>query len=204
MSLERLDMTGIELPKTKKGRETFNALVEAAGQQFYLKSYHGATIKDITEAAGVGLGTFYIYFDSKLTCYAYLLRQYSHKIRRTISERVEGLTAQREIERVGLQVFLEMVRDDQHMYNIIWESLMVDPELFKEYYTGFSERYQKGILQGQDTGEISPGNPEIISYILMGVSNFIGIRYALFSKEEDLEAVSEAVISLLETGLFNQ
>ncbi|MDD4323412.1 MAG: TetR/AcrR family transcriptional regulator [Eubacteriales bacterium] len=196
-------MTGIEYPKTQKGQETFAALVEAAGKQFYEKTYHGATIKDITEEAGVGLGTFYIYFESKLVCYEYLLRQYSHKIRSTIGQRVEGLTSQREIEKVGLMVFLEMVRDDQHMYNIIWESLLVEPRFFREYYTNFSDRYQKGIIQGQKKGEFSQGDPEIISYILMGVSNFIGIRYALFSKDEDLEAVSEAVISLLETGLFN-
>lgn len=100
-------------------------------------------------------------------------------------------------------VFLEIVRDDQHMYNIIWESLLVEPKFFREYYTQFSERYQKGILQGQEKGEFSQGDPEIISYILMGISNFIGMRYAFFSKDEDLEAVSEAVISLLETGLFN-
>lgn len=119
-----------------------------------------------TEEAGVGLGTFYIYFESKLVCYEYLLRQYS-------------------------------------MYNIIWESLLVEPKFFREYYTQFSERYQKEILQGQEKSEFSQGDPEIISYILMGISNFIGIRYALFSKNEDLEAVSDAVISLLETGLFN-
>lgn len=149
------------------------------------------------------MGTFYIYFESKLVCYEYLLRQYSHKIRSNIAQRIEGLTSQREIEKVGLMVFLEMVRDDQHMYNIIWESLLVEPKFFREYYTQFSERYQKGILQGQEKGEFSQGDPEIISYILMGISNFIGMRYALFSKNEDLEAVSEAVISLLETGLFN-
>ena len=114
-------MTGIEYPKTQKGQETFAALVETAGKQFYKKTYHGSTIKDITEETGVGLGTFYIYFKSKLVCYEYLLRQYSHKIRSNIAQRIEGLTSQREIEKVGLMVFLEMVRDDQHMYNIIWD-----------------------------------------------------------------------------------
>ena len=38
-------MTGIEYPKTQKGQETFAALVEAAGKQFYKKPIMAQRLK---------------------------------------------------------------------------------------------------------------------------------------------------------------
>ena len=60
-------------PKTKRGKATLNKLIKAAAQVFYEKGFHNGSISDITRLAGVGNGTFYIYFDSKLSAYRYLL-----------------------------------------------------------------------------------------------------------------------------------
>ena len=126
-------MTEIVMPKTKKGQETFNEIVHAAEQCFSKQGYYKATIKDITQEAGVGLGTFYLYFPNKISCYRYLLQSYSLQIRKTISKRIRGLTSRRDIEKIGLMVFLEIVRDKQYMYNIIWEALMIDRGLLRQY-----------------------------------------------------------------------
>jgi AcrR family transcriptional regulator len=48
-----------------RGLETRNKLLEAAEQVFGDLGFHDASIVKITEAAGVGQGTFYLYFGSK-------------------------------------------------------------------------------------------------------------------------------------------
>jgi len=44
-------------------------LVTAARDVFGQKGYHAATVDDITRAAGVAKGTFYLYFDEKREVY---------------------------------------------------------------------------------------------------------------------------------------
>jgi len=43
-----------------------------------------------------------------------------------------------------------------------------------------------------------------MSYVLMGVSTFLGLKYVMFQDEEevDLDLVVEQVMSMLENGLF--
>jgi AcrR family transcriptional regulator len=52
---------------TKPPDERREDLLEAARQVFSTKGLPNATISDVTEAAGVAKGTFYLYFDSKET-----------------------------------------------------------------------------------------------------------------------------------------
>ena len=52
-------------PLTKRGEATRRRLLEAAELVFADQGYHEASIVKITERAGIGLGTFYLYFDSK-------------------------------------------------------------------------------------------------------------------------------------------
>ena len=52
-----------------RGLETRARLLEASEQVFGELGYHAASIVKITEAAGVGQGTFYLYFASKSSCF---------------------------------------------------------------------------------------------------------------------------------------
>lgn len=195
----------VNLPKTERGRISFDALVKAAENQFYLKGYHQASVKDITEEAGIGLGTFYLYFESKIACYKYLLSNYSHYIRIRIAKRIKDTTSRKEAERLGLLEFLEIVSEKRHIYNIIWESLYIDKSLFIDYYTTFGEKYAANIKHYQKDNKYSDADPEVIAYMLMGISNFIGLRYVMFQEpeQEKLEQICTEIIEVLDRGLFN-
>lgn len=52
-------------PNPTRARERQRTLTEAAALEFAEKGYHKASITDITQRAGVGRGTFYLYFDTK-------------------------------------------------------------------------------------------------------------------------------------------
>jgi AcrR family transcriptional regulator len=52
----------IKEPKTRRGQETFSRLVRAGEKLFHEHTYHLASINDIVKEAGVGIGTFYLYF----------------------------------------------------------------------------------------------------------------------------------------------
>ena len=99
-------------PKTKRGEITLDKIIQAASEVFYEKGFHGGSISDITQRAGVGNGTFYIYFDSKLSVYRYLLVEYGKRIRAKSSQDIEGCASRKEAERIGIRSFFEFVLDD--------------------------------------------------------------------------------------------
>ena len=194
----------INQPKTKRGEATLEKILEAAEQLFYEKGYHGTNIVDITQKAGIALGTFYIYFKDKYSLYKYLLGCYSHQIRKAISLSAQSVDNRRDMERIGLKTFLKFTRDNKHAYNIIWESLYINKELFIEYYESFAHRYLTGLKKAQQDGEVySDIDPEIASYFLMGVSNFVGLKYVMFDEDfDDFDRVVDQVMSLLDRGMF--
>ena len=195
----------VNKPRTKRGRATLNNILNAAVQVFYEKGYHNASINDITSLAGVAPGTFYIYFDEKYNLYKYLLFQCSHMIRKNLSRAVQDCKTRREVERVGLKVWLDFVLDNQYMYHIIWESMYIDYELFVNYYTTFSEAYIPGLREAQKTGEVRDIDPEVLAYTLMGASNFLGLNWGLFKTDRsEVDHVVDEFMKILDHGIFTE
>lgn len=193
----------LKMPKTPKGVETLNNILSAAAQVIYEKGYHGANIGDITKLAGVATGTFYVYFDSKLSLYRYMLLQFGHSIRRELSEKTKNCSSRREAERAGLIAWLEYVQAHPYVYNIIWESLYVDRTLFTEYYETFCKAYVSGLSDAREKGEVIEADLEAISYALMGISNFVGLKYCIFSDAPvDFERVADDIMKVLDRGMF--
>lgn len=194
----------INQPKTERGEKTLLNIIEAAEIVFSKKGYNKATVKDISNEAGVSVGTIYIYFTDKKSIYDYLLSQYSHYIRYEIARRTEKLTDRRSIEREGVLVFLEIVREKKHIYNIIWESLYIDKQKFIDYYMNFASSYNDSMQRAVDKGEIRDDiDIECLSWMLMGVSNFLGLRYVMFDDKADLDEVADHAIEIMERGMFN-
>lgn len=192
----------IKTPKTQRGYQTLNAICESARQLFYKKGYYNTSINDIASGANVAPGTFYIYFNDKLSLYKYLLLQFSHEIRLATRCATSQCKTRYEMEYHGLKAFLEYVREKPYAYHIIWESLYIDPTLFKEYYESFSERYVRGLEEARKNNEIVDLDLTVTSYVLMGISNFVGLRYSIFNKDEDLEEVVKTVMKIIDRGLF--
>ena len=198
--------TLINKPKTKRGRETLNNILSAAAQEIYEKGYHNAAINDITRRAGVASGTFYVYFDSKDDLYKFLLLQCSHIIRKHLNQVTRDCKDRREVEKVGLHEWLKFVQKNQYMYHIIWESLYVDKQLFVDYYSTFSRAYMKGINEAKERGEIrSEINSEVLAWVLMGASNFLGLNWGLFADgttEGEMKQVVDSFMNILTGGVF--
>src|SRR4051794_41783489 len=86
-------------PRTERGRRTVRKLLEAAAQEFGARGFHEAAITGITARAGVALGTFYTYFESKEELFRALVRDMSRATRAHVAEAVrdapDRLAAQR-------------------------------------------------------------------------------------------------------------
>lgn len=81
---DTLSAAGHYAPSTARGRATRQRLLDAAVAEFGEKGFHAASVSAITTRAGIGQGTFYIYFASKDACYAVAAETTSRALRRTL------------------------------------------------------------------------------------------------------------------------
>src|SRR3954466_4964345 len=76
--------------RTERGRRTVRKLLEAAAQEFGQRGFHDPAITAIPQRAGVALGTFYTYFESKEELFRALVRDMSQATRVHVAEAVRG------------------------------------------------------------------------------------------------------------------
>ncbi|MDY0210089.1 MAG: TetR/AcrR family transcriptional regulator [Acholeplasma sp.] len=200
-----MDQLNYRLPKRKDGLKTFNKIITTGKKLFSKQGYQATSINEIIEKSKIATGTFYIYFDDKLALYVYLLQHYRNKIREAINESIKDAQTRREKERLGIRAFLKFAWQDPLSYRIIWESMFVDAGLFKEYYQNFAKAYMTNLEESIRLNEIHDGiNAETLSYILMGISNFVGLQ-VLFRDtltDMDLDRIVDEVMYILDNGMF--
>jgi AcrR family transcriptional regulator len=83
------DNTGVsaasdgKAPRTARGERTLRKILDAAQEEFGERGFSESSIVGITQRAGVALGTFYTYFDSKEALFQALVRDMSSQVRDT-------------------------------------------------------------------------------------------------------------------------
>jgi AcrR family transcriptional regulator len=188
-------------PRTERGRRTLRALLDAAAVEFGEKGFHDGSISGITRRAGVALGSFYTYFDSKDAIFRALVRDMSDQVRDTVAPAIRAAPDQIAAERAGLLSFLEFVRGHKEIYRIIDEAEFVDPASFRAHYATTAERIEQRLKAGAERGEIRDDVSDVHAWAVMGMNVFLGLRYGVWDEDRTPEAVADVVAEMLHDGL---
>ena len=188
-------------PKTARGRRTLRQLLDAAAEEFGEKGFHEASISQITQRAGVAIGSFYTYFDSKEEVFTALVRDLSAQVRDFVAPRISDQADQLEAERQGQQAFLEFAQAHKEIYRIIDEAEFVDPATYREHYTSTAGRIAARLDAAVERGEISPGSSEIRAWALMGMNVFLGLRFGVWGDDYTPEEVARVGGDLIAHGM---
>ena len=188
-------------PRTERGRRTVRKLLEAAAQEFGQRGFHEAAITGITSRAGVALGTFYTYFESKEELFRALVRDMSRATRAHVAEAVRGAPDRLAAERIGLAAFIAFTRRHPELYRIIEEAQFVAEDVYREHYLTFVEGYREGLAGAAAKGQIVEGPDELRAWALIGMSVFLGMRYGIWKEDMTPEQVADGAIDLVSEGL---
>ena len=184
-------------PLTARGRRTRQKILAAAERIFGELGYERASIVEITRDAGVAQGTFYVYFPSKKAVFEELVWELNHLLRRRLREASDALVDpdRWDLERVGARTFLRFVKDHRNLYRIVRQAEFVDEDLFRRYYEKLSAGYRAGLVASMERGEIRRFDPDLLVYSLMGILDFLGMRYVLWEGElPSDEALEDALV----------
>ncbi len=194
-------MSDLPRPSTARGEATRSRLLEAAEAEIAEKGFSRASISSITRRAGVGQGTFYLYFPSKEDALRELVRHMGRELRRALSLATRGVQARLEIERKGLEAFLRFSLSHQDLYRVVMESQFVDETIYREYYQTLADAYARGLAKAQAAGEVRAGHAETQAWALMGIAHFLGLRYTIWEQREPPPEAMASALEMIARGL---
>lgn len=194
----------LPVPVTSKGEATRRKILDAAELEFGEKGFMAASVSSITGRAGVGQGTFYLYFPSKEAALKELVRVMGYELRATLAQAVAGLAERADIEKAGIRAFLRFARERKNLYRVVMESQFVDESVYQDYYQTLATAYARGLEQAQRAGQIRPGDAEAKAWALMGVTHFLGLRHAIWQAEEPPQHVMDSTVDFIFYGLLGK
>lgn len=199
-------MSYVKSPKTKRGEQTLEKICAAAEELFAQRGYYATEIHDITQKAGVATGTFYTYFPDKMSVFLHLTDKLGRDLRRALKKaKLENPSASFvENERIGFRVWFSFIVEHYAIFRMVWQAQFVDPELFRNYYERFSKGYIEELTNAQNAGEIRKLDPTVISYALMGIHTFVGLKYFTFDEVEPDDKTIDTLIDFITHGLLEK
>ena len=205
MSAERgisATMTPAEkTPRTERGRKTLRLLLDAAAAEFGEKGFHESSVVSITQRAGVALGSFYTYFDSKDSLFRALVRDMSAQVRQTVGPVIAAEPDRLEGERKGLAKFLNFVREHKELYRIIDEAEFVDPPSYRAHYEDTVNGYLASLKEAAAKGQVRDDVEEVHAWAIVGMNVFLGLRFGVLDEDRDAAEVATIAADLLTNGL---
>lgn len=190
-------------PVTPRGQKTRAKLLKAAESVFGEKGYERASIADITRKGGVALGTFYVYFPDKQSIFVEVVDELGTRLRRLIGESTAGCTSRMDVEREGLRTFFQFARQHPNLYRVVRQAEFVDEACYRRYYDRFAKGYVTGLSRAMEDGQVRRMDPEALAYCLMGIGDFLGMRWVLWEDKENpaMERVLDTAMSLIQHGM---
>jgi AcrR family transcriptional regulator len=191
-------------PRTARGERTLRKILDAAQEEFGERGFSESSIVGITQRAGVALGTFYTYFDSKEAVFGAVVRDMSAQVRDYVAPAFKEFPDALDAARKGLELFLHFARHHRDVYRIIDEAEFVNPEAYREHYETTVARIASRFAAARDKGELaadlSDDDLEILAWASMGANVFLGLRYSVWSSA-DAERVAAVANRMLRKGL---
>jgi AcrR family transcriptional regulator len=199
--------------KDRKKNKT-SLIIEAAARVFAKRGYNATLIADIAREAGIGKGTIYEYFPSKVDLFFAVFKWFVRmtETEAKVSISVLGGSASERLMALNdalLRSWLDMLE----MYSLVMEFWSASAsssmrqrfkEAFKEGYRDFRQIVSALIRDGIDTGEFQPEvDAESVAAALVGAWDALLLQ-AWFDEGFDPLTTSRRFMAVLINGLVSK
>ena len=199
--LRGADATVERVPRTERGRRTHRALLDAAAVEFGERGFHDSSIVGITQRAGVALGSFYTYFESKDAVFRALVADMSTRVGEVGAAAAQGIEETLDREQAVTSAFIAFAAEHKELYRIIDEAEFVDPATWRAHYENAASRIAARLRLGASNNQVRSDVGEVEAWALMGMNVFLGLRFGVWGDDVSPEEIGRRVAALLREGL---
>jgi len=175
-----------DTPETK-AEATKARIVDAAEQVFGARGYYNTSVVEITKRAGIGLGTFYLYFPSKIEIYRHLLRARQQEFIDAARRAYQDPTDQHGVTEGAFRAFFDWITARPAILRLLREAEFVDASLGAELYQTPAEEFRSRLAKAVDHGYIVPTDPEVLAWCLMGMAEFVTLRWIVWAGTSQMD-----------------
>lgn len=186
-------------------RET---ILGAAASLFSQRGYHGTSVADVIDAAGISRGTFYLYFDNKDTLFLELIEQFIQRIMAVIE--VVDPSGENPTAKIydNVRRVVDVVFDNRELTVLVLrEDVGLNPEVdekLQRFYGFVREMVEGALINGARLGLIRKVNQAIVATALVGAIKEVFLHHLVIARSQALsrESVAESLLDFGLRGLF--
>jgi AcrR family transcriptional regulator len=196
----------MSVPKKRlPAEERREQILQIAAEVFSSKGYRMASVSDIVEQAGIGRGTFYIYFDSKKDIFLELIEKYFRDFADMLEENhrllQDAFNTRRKVLRTwrdNMLRILEYHRDNPHLTHIAYrEALGMDEDFSDKVEELSAMARDKLVYELQmmcDQGMMRECDVEVVTTIIMGSAINVVLQHLLMERGRDIEELADMIM----------
>lgn len=193
----------VPLPASAEAVEpTRRRLLDAGEGLLGELGYEACSIARLTAAAGVGQGTFYLYFQSKDELLAEVVRRTNLRLKLHTARAVAGVTHRLSMEALALRAFARFALRRRAVYRVVREAEFVDRAVGSWYYLDLAEGYRSTLESAMALGQVRSMDPLSLGLSIMGLLHHLGMRWPVWEQAEVPEAVLVQSIELMMRGIL--
>src|SRR5579883_2635134 len=140
--------------RAEKAAENRQRLLQAAAEVVGQHGYAEASVARIVERAGLGQGTFYLYFDSRQDLFDQLLPEVGAQALAYIRQRIGDASDFMTLEERGMRAFFAYVLENPAFFRILSEAEVAAPIAYEKYTTDRTGRFLGAITAAWKRGEV--------------------------------------------------
>jgi AcrR family transcriptional regulator len=181
-------------------------ILNVARDVFARRGYHNAKIDDIVTAAGIALGTFYLYFEDKRAIFEEIVdrtiarlgmsivRVDPHDLGRSVADQV----------RENIRRIVRLLLEDRATTKILLsDALGVDSSFDRKllsFYDEMSSLLEESLQDGQKLGVVGEGDVRLFSWLTVGALKEVLFQVVQRGAEYDEDKLVEGILSLFAAG----
>lgn len=185
--------------QSRRRQQTRQALLEAGRRLFALKGVSETPINEITEAADLGFGTFYLYFQSKEELYEEIMRAGIAEVQQKVLEAILSANNTEAQIRAGVLEFLRYAYLHRDFVQLLDRSLRTGVQLqsIMEVTNTIGSRLMALVQPTADALQI-----ELLGRMLTGVLRQASSWWVSHT-EPSPEEMTETVMQVMNKGFFS-
>ena len=188
----------IRLPAAERREQLLSVALEV----FARHGYHGSSMNEVADAAGVTKPVLYQHFSSKRELYLALLAEAGDRLFEAISTaaRLAG-SPHAQVEQ-GFRAFFHWVAEDHDSFMLLFGNGMRRDEEFAEAQRRVEELMASAIA-GLIQADIAPEHRQLLAFGLVGVAETTSRRLVAEGRPFDPDLVAQQIADLAWAGLRN-
>ena len=159
-----------DLPRTPKGIRTRLTILASARARFAEAGYSATRVQDIAMSAGISLGAFYRYFDSRREVLLAVLVDFFDELYESSRSPWLAEDPRHSVHETTLR-YLGAYAVNADLYRLAYETFMTDPDvnaIWDDARQMFYRRIERSLRRGQESGETRPDLDPGAAAILLG------------------------------------